>query len=57
MMTALDYSWIILKKATLNHHRRQLSWLYQPHEGLAAFEFRMETVTRLLELSCILMML
>lgn len=50
----LDYP---KKKATLIHYRSQLSWLYQPHERLAAFEFCTGTVTHLLKLPCILMML
>jgi hypothetical protein len=33
-----------------NHHKSQLSWLYQPDEGLVAFEFCTEAVTYLLEL-------
>jgi hypothetical protein len=51
---ALEYSCTVLQK---HRHRRQLSWLYRPQEGLAAFEFWIETSTHLLELSCMLMML
>lgn len=40
----------------LGHHRSQLSWLYWPYEGLAAFEFCMERSLHL-ELSCMLLML
>lgn len=36
------------------HHRSQLSWLYWPHEVLAAFEFGMEKGLHL-ELSCMLL--
>jgi hypothetical protein len=53
---ASRYCWIVLQQH-LKVNTDLNSSGFQPHKELAAFEFCMETVSNLLELSCMLMML
>jgi hypothetical protein len=48
--------WIVSKTSEC-HHRNQLSYLHQHHNGLAAFEICTYPVSHHLGLSCIMMVL